>query len=101
MKTELVVECSKMFGVHYRDIMGPSRFRFVTVPRFALYKAMRMRGWSYSQIGRFMDRDHTTVMHGVTRAEYYMERDPDYTAKVNALAVYQSPHVYFYEEEAA
>jgi chromosomal replication initiation ATPase DnaA len=81
--------------------MGPARFRFVTVARFAVYKAMRIRGWSFSQIGQLMNRDHTTVMHGVTRAEYYIEKDPDYAAKVQILANFKSRDLNACEKEDA
>ena len=93
MKTELIAECSRIFDVHHRDITGPSKFRFVTVPRFALYKAMRMRGLSFAQIGRFLNRDHTTVRHGITRAEYMARRDPNYADKVQHLIDFQPPYL--------
>ena len=92
MKTELIAECSRIFDVHHRDITGPSKFRFATVPRFALYKAMRMRGLSFAQIGRFMNRDHTTIIHGVSRAERMARRDPDYADKVQRLIDFELPY---------
>ena len=32
-----------------------------------------------------MDRDHTTVIHAVQRAEYMMERDPNYAKSIQEL----------------
>lgn len=89
MKRELVAKCGELFDVHPRDIMGHARFSFVTLPRFALYKALHMRGWTYGQIGRFMNRDHTTVMHGAARANYYMDNDEQYRQRVEELVAFR------------
>lgn len=86
LKSDFVNAAAEMFCVHPRDLVGPYRFNFLMLPRFALYKALRMRGWSYPQIGRFLNRDHSTIIHGVDRAEWKMERDAEYAAKVKALA---------------
>lgn len=89
MKHELIAKCSEMFGVHPRDLLGPARFGFLIPARFALYKAMRIRGWSFAHIGRAMNRDHTTVIHGVARAEYIMARDEQYRDKVQELVEFR------------
>lgn len=86
LKSDFVNAAAEMFCVHPRDLVGPYRFNFLMLPRFALYKALRMRGWSFPQIGRLLNRDHSTIIYGVSRADYYMERDPGYAAKVKALA---------------
>ena len=75
-----------MFCVHPRDLIGPYRFKFLMLPRFALSKALRMRGWTLPEIGRLMNRDHTTIIYQVKEAEYFMGRDPEYAAKIKALA---------------
>ena len=66
--------------------MSHYRFDFLMRPRFAVYKSLRMRGWSYPQIGRMLNRDHSTIIYGTQRAEYFMERDAEYAARVKALA---------------
>jgi chromosomal replication initiation ATPase DnaA len=85
LKEDLVKECSTLFKVHVRDLMGPYRYDFVVRARQALFLALRRRGWSYPDIGWFLKRDHSTVIHGVKRALYIAERDPDYAAKVEHL----------------
>lgn len=87
IKRDLLLAAAEMFDVHPRDITGPSRFGFLLPVRFALYKALSLRGWSKTDIGRFVGgRDHSTVCHGVKRAEYLMERDPDFARAVQTLA---------------
>lgn len=86
MKKELINECARLFDVHPRDLVGDSRLGFLMPARFALYKALRLRGWSYSAIGKAVGgRDHSTVMYGVKRAEYMMERDESYAGYIFAL----------------
>jgi chromosomal replication initiation ATPase DnaA len=50
------------FGVRYEDMMGPARWGTLPIARRALYRVLRAQGWSLPQIGRFVGRDHTTVM---------------------------------------
>lgn len=90
MKSKIVNECCLMFEIHPRDLLGPAKFSFCTRPRFALYKALHLRGWSAAAIGRFVGgRDHSTVLHGLNRADYMMERDPEFARQVVALAALQ------------
>lgn len=86
MRAELIAKCSELFKVHPRDLTGDYRFQFILVARFALYKALRMRGWSYPEIGRKFGRDHSTIINGVRRAEYIMATDPGYADKIKQLA---------------
>lgn len=99
MKTEFILKASEMFDVHPRDLVGDPRFGFLIPARFAVYKALKLRGWSYAAIGRLMNRDHSTVIHGVTRADYMMERDSCYAAKVQELSDYKPVVVNYVEPE--
>lgn len=94
MKKQLVDKCCEMFCVHPRDLLGPTRFGFLIPARFALYKALSERGWSHAKIGMTFKRDRSGVTHGVTRAEYMMERDWRYRAKVNVLINLTNTDVY-------
>lgn len=93
MKREFIAKCCELFDVHPRDLMGPARFHFVTYPRFAAYKALKMRGWSYSHIGRFMGRDHSTVIHGVRRADYIASRDAHFKECIEILRDFSPEYV--------
>ena len=84
--TEVLHEAARLFKVHPRDLTGKAQFNFLIPARFALYKALHLRGNSYSQIGRWFDRDHSTVRHGVLRASEMMKQDINYFTKVSILA---------------
>jgi chromosomal replication initiation ATPase DnaA len=89
MKGEIIKLCATLFGVPVKDLVSPKRSKPIVEARFALYAALRMRGWSYTRIGRFLGRDHATVMYGVQRAEYIMERHPLYEEKVEKISMWQ------------
>ena len=63
-----------MFGLSIEDLRGKSRSRpLVTARQIAMYVLREMTDFSYPAIGReFGDRDHTTVMHAVTRISKLM-----------------------------
>lgn len=69
--------------------MSRRRLGPITEARFGLYAALRLRGWSYPAIGQFIGRDHATVIYGARRAEWLMERFPEYAAKVNHVATWK------------
>lgn len=78
--------CCDLTGVHPRDLASRARFAFISEARFVLYKALHLRGWSYSKIGRELGRDRTSVREGVKRADYMMGRDSVFTRRVQELA---------------
>jgi chromosomal replication initiator protein len=63
-----------MFGLSIEDLRGKSRSRpLVTARQIAMYVLREMTDFSYPAIGReFGDRDHTTVMHAVTKISKLM-----------------------------
>ncbi len=65
---------AEMFGLSIEDLRGKSRSRpLVTARQIAMYVLREMTDFSYPAIGReFGDRDHTTVMHAVTKISKLM-----------------------------
>lgn len=69
---------SETHGVGERDIMSKSRVPHVVLARHALMWRLRQykRGYvsiySYPTIGRAIDMDHTSVMHGEKRYERWL-----------------------------
>jgi chromosomal replication initiator protein len=60
---------AEMFGLSVDDLRGKSRSRpLVTARQIAMYVLRELTDFSYPAIGReFGDRDHTTVMHAVSK----------------------------------
>jgi chromosomal replication initiation ATPase DnaA len=89
VKRELVNECAKAFRVPAEVLVGRGQRLTLMPARFALYKALKLRGWSYLAIGSFLGRDHTTIMYGVKRAEWMAERDAEYADKIERIAAWK------------
>jgi chromosomal replication initiation ATPase DnaA len=88
--TDVKNEALRIFDICERDLIGDNRFVEMTRPRMALYKVYRDRGMSLTQIGRYLKRDHSTVLSGLRRIEVVMEQDPTYREQVEYLASFSA-----------
>ena len=73
--------------IQYRDITGPTKFNFILPARYAVYKLLRMRGSSYCDIGRWLGKDHSTIIHGCRRADCMLEKHAWYRDKVTEVMI--------------
>lgn len=94
-----VLLAAKMFNIHPRDLIGPYKYHFLMLPRYALTKALRMRGLTTPQIGRIVNRDHTTVLYQLKQADNFIQRDASYKKRVNELYL-RLAELYVTEEAA-
>jgi len=85
----MVKLCADLFAVPPADLLTRKRDGGMTEARFALYKALHMRGLSYSAIGRYLRRHHTSVMHGVRIADKLMGDQLAYAERVQRVAAWQ------------
>lgn len=83
----IVDMAAEIWGVSSRDIVGPLRASILTEPRFAVYWVARHTlPLSLPQIGRAMGgRDHTTIMHGLRRADRLRLRCRDFQRYTDAM----------------
>lgn len=57
-------------GISVNDIMSIRRTGNLVAARYELYWNLKKETkWSLPQIGRFLERDHTTILHGIRRYE--------------------------------
>ena len=84
MKPETFIKTvAKTHGLTYKDIVGRKRDKFTTDIRQRIVIAFR-KDWnmSYPVIGRYLNRDHTTIMYLETRSAnvvqkiYTVPKDP-------------------------
>lgn len=68
------------------DLVSRSRQQIFTPARHAVYKALHMRGMTYSAIRKVVGRDcHSTIIYGVAKADEVMEQDADYAYKIRYI----------------
>lgn len=64
----IAAEVCERHGIKVEELRGETRVRGVSWPRQEFMgRAYETGRWSYPRIGRFLSRDHTTVMHGHRR----------------------------------
>lgn len=63
---------ARHFGITLKEMMSPRRYRPFVIPRqVAAYLACKHTMRSLPEIGRFMKRDHTTILHSRRKVEEY------------------------------
>ena len=84
---EIQRRVSEHYNIRLTDMASPRRARAVARPRqVAMYLAKQLTSRSLPEIGRkFGNRDHTTVMHAVSRVAELMERDAAFAEDVELL----------------
>lgn len=83
--TELINQVAAFFKLTFDDIVGKDRSRLFIDARCVVALIMRERGLSYPQIGRFMKRDHSTIINLVEKADERIARNPLMLKALEAL----------------
>lgn len=56
-------------GVDIKVLLGPDRTRWISAIRNAAILVMHTHGKSASEIGRFFNRDHSSILYAIKRAK--------------------------------
>lgn len=70
---QILREVAAATGTTPAALTGQSRIQKIAHARQIACHAMRMQGMSLEQIGRVVNRDHTTVIHAIRAVEKRME----------------------------
>jgi hypothetical protein len=77
---------ARFYGVSLGDLVSSRRTSQLIRPRqVAMYLAKELTKQSLPTIGRVMDRDHTTILHGCRRIAKLRQQDPQLDAEIKAL----------------
>lgn len=91
----IIAQAERVFGHPASKLVGHERARPLVRARHAIMLVAYEIGWTSSHIGRVLNkRDHSTILHGRDQARMWLERDPDYLARVEVLREFaaQSPY---------
>ena len=83
---DIVRAGGQLFDVCPDEIMSVRKSRKTVRARYAIQKAMSLRGNSTTGIGRMMGRDHSTIVHALRRADMWSELDPVYKERIEQIA---------------
>jgi hypothetical protein len=68
--------CCEVFNIDEKDLLGRKRSKEFTVPRHLMYYIGTQKiGLSYTQTGKYFNKDHTSIMHGTKVAEVRLSED--------------------------
>jgi chromosomal replication initiator protein len=74
------------FGLRPSDLASRRRSRHVALPRqVAMYLCRRLLNASFPHLGELFQRDHSTVIHGVTTIEHRVKDDPSFLLTVEQI----------------
>lgn len=83
---EIVDMVSNLTGVSVKAIKGEERpARIVDARQKAIWAVKTLTHWSGPRVGRFFDRDHTTIHHAIRRLEDRASRDADLRGFMDAI----------------
>lgn len=71
---QVVRNVAGIYGYTFEDIAKKKKQYELVVARHHCYSALNDLGLSLSAIGRLLDRDHTTVLHGIKQHRERLRR---------------------------
>jgi chromosomal replication initiator protein len=78
---------SGFFGLKLADMRTRTRTKAVAFPRqIAMYFARQLTHASLTEVGRAFDKDHTTVLHAVSKIEAMIREDAKLKKTIDTLA---------------
>jgi chromosomal replication initiator protein len=82
----ILIAVARYFGVKTDDLKGKARNKQVVVPRqIAMYLLREDAHLSTPEVGRLLNRDHTTVLHGMKQVAGDIARDGPSRAAVRGV----------------
>ena len=91
--SDLITIASRITGMTPAQIVGPQRHKPITRVRQAVaYVAAEQGRHSYPQIGKKLNRDHSTIIHAHKMVPEYMKRDADLRLLVERLFIESERH---------
>jgi chromosomal replication initiator protein len=82
----ILLAVSRYFGVKADDLKGKARHKHIVVPRqIAMYLLREDAHLSTPEVGRLLNRDHTTVLHGLKQVAGDIARDGPSRASVRGV----------------
>lgn len=79
-------EVEQFYKVKHADMVGPSRDRNITYPRqIAIYLCRQLLDLPFNDIGKKFNRNHTTIMHSVSKVEEQTLSNRNVQEEIEAL----------------
>ena len=86
-QNDILNKVSELYNISVEDIISKSRQNKIVTPRFvAMYLTKKLIDITTTDIGKqFGDRDHSTVVHAISKIEQDIVSDPDFKEHIDEL----------------
>ena len=74
--SEVIKAVAQLFMIEPCEMIADNRFERYVDARATVAQILRNRGLSYTQIGRIMKRDHSTIINLIAKLDRYKARNP-------------------------
>jgi chromosomal replication initiator protein len=82
----ILLAVARFYGIKIDDLKGKSRHKQIVAPRHIAMYLLREDGHlSTPEVGRLLNRDHTTVLHGIKQVASDIARDGPSRAAVRGV----------------
>jgi chromosomal replication initiation ATPase DnaA len=68
LNMERIAAIAQEYDYTLEDVLGPRKFRALVEVRSKCIVMLRDKGYSTTEIGRIMKRDHSTVVHALQKS---------------------------------
>jgi len=76
----------KYFGVPFNEVTGKSRKRKIAISRQLIcYILMKQKRYSLNYVGKYVNRDHATVIHSVKTIQNLIDTDKNFALDVGKV----------------
>lgn len=83
---DVILAVCEHFGVEEKELLGRGRARHIAVPRqVAMYLMRKDADVSLEEVGKALNRDHTTVLHGYRKIEDELETNANLRGDVMTI----------------
>jgi len=90
----IIKEAANFFNVDVPFLLKDERTRTRVQMRQMTYKALRQHCMiSFQQIGRLFDKDHTTIIHGISKLNNLMDVYPELSLEYEELINHLKKHI--------
>lgn len=86
---DVIEAVCEAFDVDREEVYSKSRTTRIVEARGVIwYVCRQVTMYSYPELGREFGRDHSTIIHGVTKVEARMYNDKEFSKKVATVVAY-------------
>jgi len=82
---EIVYAVARYYNMNFALLHAPTRQRHILIPRSVAMYIMLRNNYTSSEIGRYFEKDHSTVINANNMITEQAKQDPDFAAILQTI----------------